>query len=467
MPFLLILLLLLVSLGLEPLRRSLEGSGEARALAYRPRSSSSKKLSFSPDGNLHPHALCQAIILAMNDNSQLADVYASLPVGSLDGISQDEFRRFVQAVRPVSGESIRSFTPISDVARTAYLQELVSLRPELQQLAEASTFYQLNYGDPKQRSANGEPMLLLAIQTREDGTPYIAYAWSQAIIRLHDYVRLYFSAIETAANDASEGAALRFLLKQERVPFRGDGQLTYLQEKTDQLLRYYAETVSTIPSSSRCQYLLPGLASYLQNYRYGSGLSGIREVQFKDYGDAIAVREPLPETLDSESSRLLLYGRPLFAATVSGHPSSYRDSDLSQAAGKILSIQILDPAATTVSETGDSNTSSASPASADQPNEQRYQIRYADLTLEVLGQADLRQPSWEGRILRITSDSTCLSLGKNLRVGLAKADFYLAHPFYNSNEHSFRTPAGIFSVTRVDFQDDGEKLTSLSISPGI
>lgn len=397
-------------------------------------------------GHLSPLNLAQALAFAINGDYKVEDIYQSLPAASRVGVSLEAFRAYIKALTPAEDEKISSFVDLGSEVKRQYQDKVLSYEPELTDLALTSQyyrFYTVQNNSPRGRVNTADDGFVLAIQVSSKGWGYLSPAWMAAVVKVQDFASFYFSALEDEAMTADNPGPLAFLLEQESPAFEGPGLDTYYLTKAQAISDFYMESVTTLPKAARASCLLPGYASYMQEYRYGSRLSSIREVEFQQDQDRIRVVEPIRESLDSDQARLLVYDLDLFSKTAGASRNLLNSQDLHPLLGPLVQLEELP-------KEGDTE-------------DQVYRASYYGLTFVFKGQADLASKTWQGSLESLEITSQIYSLGGEVHVGMALADFYQLHPFFSDNNQIFRMNA-IFPELRLDYESKDGVISKLILS---
>lgn len=397
-------------------------------------------------GHISPLNLAQALAFAINGDYKVEDIYQSLPTASHTGVSLEDFRAYIKALTPAEGDKISSLVDLDQEAKNTYQDKVLLYQPQLADLALTSHYYRFNTSQPNNqrgKQMSEEDGFVLAIQVSSNGWGYLSPAWLKAVVDVQEFASFYFSALEDEAMNGGNAGSLAFLLEQDQPAFNGPGLNSYYKTKAEAISNYYVEAVTTLPKAAKASCLLPGYASYLQEYRYGGRLSGIREVEFYHEHNNFRVVEPIREALDGEAAKLLVYDQDIFTQSTTNNRDVLSSEDLHPLLGPLLKLEQLE-----TSEDG---------------KEDIFRASYYGLSFVLRGQINLANEVWQGSLESLELDSQIYSLGQNIYVGMPIADFYRLHPFYLDNNRVFRMNA-LFPEVRLDYETAGGVITKLILS---
>lgn len=432
----LVLILCLLLGGLCACTEFPETDGSGQGMFFDSGRDDAVPLSHDADGSYTAVSLVQAVALAINDNGLIPAIFETLPSYTTDALSEEDFRRYVEALSPVNGEKINSFELVPKKEKEEYAAMIAEIRPELKNMAENSQYYALKY-EPKDSgkfddAENGQN--IVAIQFNDKGKAFFSGGWVKSVISLHDFAAIYFDAIQNDALKEKEYDALAFLLEQGEKPFQYGSLKHYSMVKAEKTAAYYRSKVTTAPSASFLLYILPGKAVYLQDYRYGSRLSGVREVTFFDRDGLRTVKEEIPVILNEQESKVCVMGQPLFKDHYRAARVQISEKDIHPLAGPILSI----------SDLGENDA-----------GRKTFAIDYYGLRMVIIGNADPLKKSWTGVVESLDFTSSIFSMGAAVSVGMTEEDLYSHYPFLADNDNIMRTTNGVFSRMKVHFEADG------------
>ena len=405
---------------------------------------------FGWGSNWTAEEMVQKICLAVNEPDERIRIYHQLPKWTKDQLSEDVFLRYMKALEPVNKEKIFRFSELAPEYVKGYINQMNELKPELLLIARSTRFFSLDYSisSGKRQSEQDVRRIILGVQENEEGLAQLSVEWIQPILFLSDYSKLYFDAITRSYLDIGELDSLTWLLEGGNKAFDGVQWHEYNLKKARLIGKYYADLVSTDPSSSRCLYLLPGIAAYTQQYRYGQSLSGVRSVRFFEKEGKVTVQEPIPDELNKEDDSLMINNEKLFQerAAAPGEKMNYTEKSLNPMVGPVLSIEEL-PEEQPVN--GNEKQSIKS-----------YEINYYGLSLRIKGEADAKKHSWKGEIESIRISSRIFSLGAVIRPGILEANFHLYRPFYLENERMVEGDGKPFHRMSLNYELNGESISA-------
>lgn len=387
-------------------------------------------LSLNTKGQVDDLGLVQALAAGISDPSLIPEIYESMSQPMLDGLSFEQFRQYIMALRPTGQERILSYERLEPATAEALQHSIVLREPQLANVAAHSKFFSLAYERKAVTRKDKEASCLLAVQVREDGSAYVAKPWATAVVRLRDFSQLYFDALQNHDLDS-----LSFLLEIGSRPFAQGDWKAYTSLRAAFINDFYLDEVTTEPAASFLQSLLPGEAIFTQEQRLSS-LTGTREVAIRELSGSFYVREPIRQSILEEDQELRIFNAPLFPEQI-GYPTGIIDQDsLHPLAGLPLEIRALEGEAET------------------------YLIRYFGMEMHLMGEVDIAQKSFRGRIRQLRFDSRIFQVGPVLRVGEASATLFMRYPAIQENDFSLKDRQGLTPV-QLDLQLAGEKISRI------
>lgn len=402
-----------------------------------------EKVPFSVDKNgRHTHSsLVQALSFAINEYYPLDDIYVSLGSQTLQGLSLDEFRTFIESLRPGDGIKINNFSQLSREESNEYLSKILRLKGKLADVAINSVFYRLEY-EPINNPDDQDTYVILALQEDANSGYYLDAEWVREINNIYIYAMFYFDALENSALNNSDYGALAYLIQHGPNPLVSDldSWPEVAAHKAKATSDYYKQRVTTAPLASRPTVVLPGFADFIQEYRYMGRLSGVREVSFYDLDGHYTVVESIPDSLNSRESQLLIYDEPVFINSPN-KVNIQESTEVHPLLGPILAIEKLD-------------------SYNDKAVTDYYLIEYYGMSFVIKGFADKNSDFWQGNIREVSLDSSIFSLGKILSVRMPEADFHKALPFYLDNKEIIQME-DTFNQAELSYEAESGKISKL------
>lgn len=398
-------------------------------------------LSLGENGEVTPVTLAQALVFAVNDNELVPAVIESLPSACLQGIDESLLRSYVQALAPEEGKKVQNFEALSEDEQNKCRDLIVNSCPELTEKALRSVFFRLNYVDQEDSRYSGKEGIknILAIQQNEQGKSLLDKEWVEAVVSLHDFAALYFAAIADGKKSSDHAGSLAYLISQGEMPFRSVTPRNFAREKADQTIDYYRRVVNTEPTLSHCLYVLPGQASFLQDYQYGERFSAVREVIFKEKQGKLYVHEAIPVRFSADEAKILVMGEDLFSGLGRGiFRATISESDIHPLAGSVLSIEELEKA-----------------------HQSLWRVHYYGLSLDIRGTADPESGSFRGSLERIEFSSRIFSFGQGTHVGLQEGELYGQYPFLADDQYIIEFGGTILSRFKFDYLLDHSEISNI------
>jgi hypothetical protein len=189
--------------------------------------------------------LIQLITAAIKADGDSGMYYRSIPTGQLDGLTLDEFQRYIQLLkRGISGD-IHSFASMSGEDLVKQQNAMLERLPEQADLIGSSFAYWIIY----RQSGKTDERFAFYMQTDSEGKIYLSAEWVRQILELADYSTLYFDAI-----DRGQADALAFLIDQE------EAKNPVTIAKAEKLIDFYQNNISSRTSeyslsTARLDYL--------------------------------------------------------------------------------------------------------------------------------------------------------------------------------------------------------------------
>ena len=400
-------------------------------------------LSLGENGEVTPVTLAQALVFAVNDNELVPAVIESLPTASLKGIDEGLLRSYVRALAPEEGKKVQNFEILSEEEQKKCRDLIVNSRPELTEKALRSVFFHLNYVDQEDNRNDGPGRLsnVLAIQQNTKGESLIDKEWVEAVVSLHDFAELYFAAIADGIKSSANAGSLAYLISQGEMPFRSAIPRSFARKKAEETIDYYRRVVNTEPTLSHCLYVLPGQASFLQDYQYGEHLSAVREVVFKEKGGKLSVHEAIPIRFGVDEAKIHIMGEDLFSGLGRGiFRTSISENDIHPLAGPVDSIEEIEG-----------------------NHQSLWRVHYYGLTMDIRGSADPESGSFRGSLEKIEFSSRIYSFGEGIHVGLQEGELYSQYPFLADDQYRIGFGGTILGDFKFNYLLDHSELSDISL----
>lgn len=137
-------------------------------------------------------ALVQKLATAVNGDTDLAAVFASIPDKQRDHLTLDEFQQYIELLqRGISGK-ITTFSRLNESALAVIRQTVETRLPQQVALSQASLGYWLQY----ESTGSTDGSLSIFIQQDESGQVYLSADWIRQILSQKNFATLYFDAID-------------------------------------------------------------------------------------------------------------------------------------------------------------------------------------------------------------------------------------------------------------------------------
>lgn len=172
----------------------------------------------------------QLITAAIRGDNDIGMYYRSIPTRQLDGLTIDEFQRYIQLLRRGISGDIHSFTSMSDEDLEKQRGSMIEQLPEHRALIESSFAYWIIY----RQSGKTDEKFAFYMQTDDEDRTYLSAEWVRQILKLADYSTLYFDAIDRAQADA-----LAFLIDQN------EAKSPVTLAKAEKLINFYQNNISS------------------------------------------------------------------------------------------------------------------------------------------------------------------------------------------------------------------------------
>ncbi len=365
-------------------------------------------LLYDKNGKLSSISLVQAIVAAINREVEPATVYNALSHKTHLDLTQDEFTRYLAALRPRQEIKIDSIERLSIETEEELRQSLERRTPLLVESIEDSLFFHLRLAETKR-----SPIYqILAVQINEAGEAYLAADWIRAILRISDFAELYFAAI-----DSRDEEALAWLLLGGRRDFVEGDPEALAALKAKQIIHYYRDFVTSEARLSTLTTLLPGRAIFSQDYVVNQVSTAKRSMEIREENGALTVFEKIPQELRSVDRNIYLDGERVFNTMYTGKYQLYKSEDVNAKLGPILRIYHDE---------------------AEKPRQ--FKVVYEGMTITVDGEYDRKTKFWHGELLEVSTESPRFSFGPDLRVGLSAYDFFTLYPFAAEWDYTLEAP---------------------------
>ncbi|MDO5737848.1 MAG: hypothetical protein Q4P65_01175 [Eubacteriales bacterium] len=360
------------------------------------------------DGKLTALSLVQAIVSAINGDSQAKSVYLALSNRHVKNLSVDEFNEYIRAFRLIEDAKVISVSRLAVAAEEELRDSLEHRLPLLTEAIEETIFYELYFNLSELNNVN----FTLGIQLDESGEPYLDGDWVRSILRVSDYAQLYFEAIDKGDKDD-----LAWLLSTSTSPALGDRAEEFSREKAKLILRFYRNNVTTEAVKSKLLSILPGKLTFGQNYRINQYTTAERELEIREEYGNIVVREAIREELRPVDRILYVQGERVFTGDQSGKFRLISSENISAKLGGVKRIYRNDP-----------------------DNSTQFIVEYVGIALKVDGEFDYKKRYWKGEVQEIIIDSPRFSFGPQLRVGMPAGEFFLRYPFAGETDYTMEAP---------------------------
>lgn len=140
---------------------------------------------------LTANQILQRILDAVAGNISTQEAFAAIPPAQLDGLSFEEFQRYISLIDLALKSAPTSFSPMTLSERDRQIARIVQVDPEFREIAEASTYHWLE----APITLSEVESLAIAVQRSETGMIYLNKKWVRNIIDLYDYAQTYFGTI--------------------------------------------------------------------------------------------------------------------------------------------------------------------------------------------------------------------------------------------------------------------------------
>lgn len=367
------------------------------------------------DGKMTALGIIQAMVQAINNDDTCKAMYDSLPSSAIKDIDFSTFQKYIGSLRPRKQEKIYNIRRLTESQKKAMVFTVSSVWTGMNDLAQNSQFFYLDYVYMDLQPTS----IVVALQSREDGTPYFSPDWVNAINTIADFSALYFNAIQT-----KNLPALEFILAQGNQPTAQPTAFSSIaKEKARIIYDYYCNQGNQANYLLRTDLIMPGVMRIQQEFIEGKEQATQRLVSIYRINGKYTIAEPIESNLKEEDSQLYAYGLPLSDLSTNPQTLTLSSDDLQMILGKVKSLTETD-------------------------EEGSYQAEYFGLKLLFKGTADLAAQTWQGEIRQIEVSSRIYSFGPNqhIQVGSPVAQLLTSYPFADATQY---TLAGTFQGQKV------------------
>lgn len=142
-------------------------------------------------GWLTSNQLAQRILDAVASNTSAQDIYSGIPQAQLDGLTYEEFHRYIGLIDLAMDGVPVSFSPMTVSERDRQITRIIQVDPRYSEIAESSTYHWLETS-----TGAGSESFAIAIQRNSTGMDYLDHEWVRNVIDLYDYAQTYFGTIK-------------------------------------------------------------------------------------------------------------------------------------------------------------------------------------------------------------------------------------------------------------------------------
>lgn len=351
------------------------------------------------DKQIGEAALIQHLISAIDGQEAIDFAFAAIPSAQRSDLTADEFQRYILLLRRGLTDKVVSFEPMQPKALEKVQSELLIKLPQQRQLIAQTRGYWLNFNE------NNYSLNQFGVYYQVDtkGRAYLDRSWISQILRIGDFARLYFNAL-----DQRDAAALSDLL----APTLPDlDARTAITRSLQYFYRYQVD--SATPEFVMLDARID-LMRFSENLSVAIGpkLETIRTMKFTPTPDgAVLVDDWLPSKLAAEDTDVFLNDALLFR--MGGDPKSSLVTVSSTVIEKKLGKPLLHD---------DSN------CTLQEDNRSLIRLSYNGIDITVLGECR-NHYYWRGQIISATLKDPSFRLGNGLRPGDAASRLYDSYPF--------------------------------------
>ncbi len=135
--------------------------------------------------------LVQKLVNAVQSKADVRDIYRSVPIHQLNGVSYETFSSYVDLIRKHAKFTVDTFSAMSTSARERIQKSMLQHMPQQRTLIENSQFFWLeNSADP---TTSGK--IPFIVPKSIQGEPYLSKVWFERCIDLYEYSRFYFDIL--------------------------------------------------------------------------------------------------------------------------------------------------------------------------------------------------------------------------------------------------------------------------------
>ncbi len=348
---------------------------------------------------LSESALIQHLIGAIDGREAIDTAFYAIPSQQRSDLTEDEFQRYISLLRRGLTDKVVSFAAMTQHDLEDIQTEMLTKLPQQRQLITQTRGYWLNFNE------NSFVLNHFAVyyQVDEKGRAYLDRTWISQILRIGDFARLYFDAL-----DQRDNAALRELLTPT-LP-----ELDARSVIAESLGNFYRNQVESATNEFVMLDARIDLIRFQENLTFAIGpkLETTHSTKFSPTQDGLMIVEDwLPSELDEEDADVFLEDALLFR--MGGDPNSslvtVSSSVLEKKLGKPL---VHDDSNCSIQEDGQS----------------LIRLSYEGIELTILGECRDHY-YWRGQVISATLKDPAFHLGTGLQPGNPASLLYASYPF--------------------------------------
>ncbi len=452
------------------------------------------RLDTNKHGDITDTTLVEAVVVAINDTSEVERIYNSLPKHIVGDLTKNEFAQYISALTGDRTLKIKRFYRENTEEAKKVSQKLLTIKPEFAEKMKRTQFYRLEIDS----NANTENNPLLAIQHDENDKPLLDVKWIREIIAIYRYAKLYFHAVSNKDRDS-----ISYLLLQSENTESREKLKEIAEQKASSLLDYYQNSVRTAPEDSKLTLLLPGIAEFKQELYTSEGNNlNYRTCQFQLQQGRYVIKDSVADELASRhitvylADRVFLFGDP--ADMYKPYSGNYFLDELGEPIGvekltegataetiKATTAPTVKPTVAPVEDKTKQGAVETIPKATvkeetfteigerllndlynQRDGDSLWRIKYPGIELTIRGNAEPKSYAWAGYITQVDllpdAENNVFSLGQELKIGTTVPELYQVYPFIREASYELETTyAGI--KWKLNVQVARDQITKLSL----
>ncbi len=347
------------------------------------------------------HVLVQRIVDSIRSDSDLENLFQSIPSRQREGVNLDQYQQYIRLLRRGITGDISSFSIMGTDELEEIQDDMIVQRPDQASLINDMRGVWLYFRE----IGRYEEKFAIFLEQADGSPPVLSYDWISQILYLSEVSVLYFDAI-----DRSDVDALTVLLSHEQP----DRTTDILKTRARRIIDYYQNNVGTRPSEFR---VLKAQIDCLQFEAFSAASQArqtavSRVIEIKSKSDQqYEINDTIPDEIHHLDLNVFYSEQHLFKlASVDSErqPETIRSNVFESIVGEPI-------------KHNDSNCNAVG-------NIQRITLSYDSMDILVEGTC-FRHSRWEGSVRQVLIHDSQCRLGSGIRPGQTVNDILRRYPF--------------------------------------